>query len=204
MMSATGNMALQWCHHDVIVVHMDITSYVEGLRRDLAGAAQAGGPEVADAAERLALALEPAFRMVLLEALSHATAEITASLEGGAVDVRLKGREPQFVVTPAPSTGAEPAPESPDPSATEDEDDTDEGPAARITLRLPESLKQRAEEAAGKRGQSLNTWLVNAVRAASREHAINIDLDLSSIPFGPGAPCRNRRGPGQQISGWVR
>jgi hypothetical protein len=188
------------------MVLMDITPYVEGLRRDLAGAARSGGPEAAEAAERLAVALDPAFRMALLEALSHATAEITASLQGGSVEVRLKGREPQFVVTPSPAHG--PA-STDDPAqrtsaAADAEDDEADGPVARITLRIPEALKQRAEDAAGKRGQSLNTWLVNAVRAASREGAINIDLDLSSVPFGPGAPGRNRRGPGQHISGWAR
>jgi HicB family len=185
---------------------MDITPYVDGLRKDLVTAAQSGGPEVAAAAERLAVALDPAMRMVLLEALSHATAEITASLagtqEGASVEVRLKGREPQFVVSlpAAPTAAAETSAPTDEEGDTEEED----GPVARITLRLPESLKQRAEEAAGRRGQSLNTWLVNAVRAASREGAINIDLDLSSIPFGPGAPGRNRRGPGQHITGWAR
>jgi HicB family len=184
---------------------MDITPYVDGLRRDLAAAAQSGGPEVADAAERLALALDPAMRIVLLEALSHASAEITESLEGGAVEVRLKGREPQFVVTPPPAATAGPAPtDTAVGPADETAEEEPDGPAARITLRLPESLKQRAEEAAGKRGQSLNTWLVNAVRAAAREGAINIDLDLSSIPFGPGAAGKVRRGPGQHISGWAR
>ena len=183
---------------------MDITPYVEGLRRDLAAAAQSAGPEVADAAERLALALDPAMRMVLLEALSHATAEITTSLEGGAVEVRLKGREPQFVVTPPPAATASPEPAGTGAATDETEDEEPDGPAARITLRLPEGLKQRAEDAAGKRGQSLNTWLVNAVRAAAREGAINIDLDLSSIPFGPGATGKVRRGPGQHISGWAR
>ncbi|HWL95738.1 MAG TPA: pilus assembly protein HicB [Nocardioidaceae bacterium] len=181
---------------------MDITPYVEGLRRDLADAARSGGAETADAAERLALALDPAMRMVLLEALSHATAEITAALEGGSVEVRLKGREPQFVVTPPPVSAPEPEPAP--TAADDDEDDEAEGPAARITLRIPESLKQRAEDAAGRRGQSLNTWLVNAVRRAARERAIDIDLDLSSIPFGPGAPGRNRRGPGQSFTGWAR
>jgi hypothetical protein len=186
------------------MMSMDITRYVDGLRTDLAAAARSGAPEVADAAERLALALDPAMRIVLLEALSHATAEITASLEGGSVEVRLKGREPQFVVTPPPAPAPGPAPGDPSPTAEESEDEEADGPAARITLRLPEGLKQRAEEAASKRGQSLNTWLVNAVRAAAREGAINIDLDLSSIPFGPGAAGRVRRGPGQHISGWAR
>ena len=184
---------------------MDITPYVEGLRRDLAAAAHSGGPEVADAAERLALALDPAMRMVLLEALSHATAEITADLGGGSVEVRLKGREPQFVVTPSPPADHATEPTQTPAAPTADaEDDEADGPVARITLRLPETLKLRAEEAAGRRGQSLNTWLVNAVRAASREGAINIDLDLSSIPFGPGASGRVRRGPGQHLSGWAR
>jgi hypothetical protein len=180
---------------------MDITPYVDSLRRDLVAVAGSGGPEVAEAAERLVGALDPALRMVLLEALSHATAEITADLAGGSVEVRLKGREPQFVVT------APPAPEPPsDTTVTSDDtgDDTDDGPVARITLRLPEALKQRAEDAATRRGQSLNTWLVTAVRLATREGPLNVDLDLSSIPFGAGAPGRARRGPGQQISGWAR
>jgi hypothetical protein len=183
---------------------MDITPYVAALRHDLAAAGGAAGAETRQAAERMALALEPALQMTLLEALSHATAEITAQLQGGSVEVRLKGREPQFVVTPPAAATATEAGAAPTPA--DDQPDTEEtdGPVARITLRIPESLKQRAEEAATKRGQSLNTWLVNAVRAASREGAINIDLDLSSIPFGPGAPGRNRRGPGQQISGWAR
>jgi hypothetical protein len=109
------------------------------------------------------------------------------------------------VVTPPTAAPTGPAPADATAAGTDDtEDEESEGPAARITLRLPEGLKQRAEEAAGKRGQSLNTWLVNAVRAAAREGAINIDLDLSSIPFGPGATGKVRRGPGQHISGWAR
>jgi HicB family len=185
---------------------MDITPYIEGLRRDLAAAADAGGQEARQSAERLALALDPAMRMALFDALSQAAAEITQELAAGSVEVRLKGREPQFVVDV-------PAPAEPAPTAAEDaEEDSDEaeGPVARITLRIPESLKQRAEDAASKRGQSLNTWLVAAVRTATRERAINVDIDLSSLPFGEGwpggGPRRGRRpGPGgKRISGWVR
>ena len=120
------------------------------------------------------------------------------------MDVRLKGREPQFVVTPPTppetSPAAEPAPGGTDETYDEEPD----GAVARITLRLPEALKQRAEEAAGKRGQSLNTWLVNAVRAGVRERALDIDLDLSSLPFGFNPPGRARRWPGQHVSGWAR
>ena len=75
---------------------------------------------------------------------------------------------------------------------------------ARITLRIPESVKTKAEDAAAKSGQSLNTWLVNVVRAATRDGAINVDIDLSSIPFfgsdpfGAGKQRGNRR-----MTGWV-
>ena len=77
---------------------MDITPYVESLRHDLAAAAEAGGPEAKAAAERLALALDPAVRLALMDALSQAAAEITSELPTGSVDVRLRGREPEFVV----------------------------------------------------------------------------------------------------------
>jgi len=175
---------------------MDITQFVEELRRDLTAAAQAGGEDIRLAAERLALALDPAVRLTLMDALSQAASEITNELHGTSVEVRLKGREPFFVVigsatetAPGPAV-AEPADEEP----PEEDDDT----VARITLRLPESLKVRAEELASKRGQSLNTWLVNAARAA-----VSVKIDLTSTPMGPGAPGRNRSS-SKRIQGWVR
>ena len=42
----------------------------------------------------------------------------------------------------------------------------DEAFSARITLRLPESLKQRVESAAAREGASVNTWLVQALQRA--------------------------------------
>ena len=91
---------------------MDITPYVDSLRRDLLAAAEAGGPDAAAAAERLTYALDPAARLALMEAISQAAAEITAELPAGAVDVRLEGRELAFTVhTPTPM--APPAPPPP-------------------------------------------------------------------------------------------
>jgi hypothetical protein len=163
---------------------MDITGYVDRLRADLVAAAASGGEAMVDAAERLATTLDPAVRMALLEALSDAAAEISTELDGGAVEVRLKGREPQFVVTPPP------APLSADEDADvggagEAEDD---GVTVRITLRLPESLKQRVEEAANRSRQSLNTWLIEAARTASRESTSS----------------REWRASGKRLSGWAR
>jgi hypothetical protein len=182
---------------------MDITPYVDSLRHDLAAAAEAGDNHARAAAERLALALDPAVRLALMDALSQAAAEITAELPAGSVDVRLKGREPQFVVD-VPTMPVQ-APAAPTPPPAPGEPDAEEDDAvARITLRIPESLKFKAEELAAKGGHSLNSWIVNVIRVATRERAINVDIDLSSIPFlDPGFPGgRNRRG-SKRMTGWI-
>ena len=176
---------------------MDITPYVERLRQDLTQSAAAGNDQIREAAERLTLALDPSMRLALMEALSQAAAEITTEMRSGSVDVRLAGRELEFVVEhPLPTETAAP---TPGPS---DEDDEDEGAMARITLRLPESVKARAEDLAAKHGSSLNTWIVNVLRSATREGAINIDIDLSSLPldgFGSGGKSRGAK----RMTGWV-
>jgi hypothetical protein len=183
---------------------MDITPYVDRLRSDLAQAAGAGDAAIREAAERLALALDPSMRLILMEALSEATAQITTEMRSGSVEVRLNGRELDFVV--AHGSAAEQPPAAA-PSGVGTEDDEAEGATARITLRLPEGIKARAEELAAKGGHSLNTWIVNVLRAATREHSVTVDIDLSSLPFlgdagsdpwGPGG----RRG-GRRMTGWI-
>lgn len=176
---------------------MDITPYVEGLRRDLIAAAAAGPAEVQAAAERLALALDPAARLALMEALSHAAGEITAALPSGGVQVRLDGRDLDFVVehpAPPPTTDQAIAPEP----------ETD-GDVARVSLRLPENVKSRAEEAAAQARMSLNTWLVGVIRAATRapDQVAGVDLDLTSLTAGgPGHGSPPRRGT-RRLSGWI-
>lgn len=173
---------------------MDITEYVDTLRRDLVQAAQAMGPEIEQAAERLSFALDSSARLSLMDALSHAAAEITNELDGTSVEVRLQGREPVFVVvrsTPAPA----------EPTPTDDLPDDDE--TVRITLRLPESLKVRAEELASGRGQSLNTWLVAAVRSAMTPgRTINVGLFGAGWPPPSEPPGRVRTN--KRVQGWVR
>jgi hypothetical protein len=183
---------------------MDITPYVESLRHDLAAAAEAGGPEAKAAAKRHALAHDPAVRLALMDALSQAAAEITSELPVGSIDVRLRGREPEFVVDvpTVPMPAAAPAPPAP-PSPEEIEEAEGDDAVARITLRIPESVKYKAEELAAKGGHSLNSWIVNVVRNATRERAINVDIDLSSVPFldNAGFPT-GRKGP-KRMTGWV-
>jgi hypothetical protein len=175
---------------------MDISPYVERLREDLAQTAAAGDAQIQAAAARLTLALDPSMRLALMEALSQAAAEITTEMRSGSVDLRLAGRDLEFVVEqPAPA-----APVEPPPASTED--DEADGATARISLRIPESVKARAEHLAAKHGHSLNTWIVNAIRTATREGAINIDIDLSSIPFGSDDFISQSHGPRRQ-TGWV-
>ncbi len=151
---------------------MDLTSYVDSLRRELADAAELGGAEARALAERLSGPLESAARLALLDALSAATDEITRDLAPGSVELRLRGRDPSFVVTPPPDFGDPPvAPRSPPRStpvatAVAAAPIDDDSSTARINFRLSEQLKARIEEAAGRDGISVNAWLVRAATAA--------------------------------------
>ena len=182
-------------------MHMDITPYVDSLRRDLQAAAESAGPEAREIAERLGYALDPAVRLAVMEAISHAAAEITAAMADGSVDVRLDGRDLDFVVDAGlPATPPTPAPPAatvpPVPPGGEDEG------LARVSLRLPESLKNRADDLAAQAGQSLNTWLVNLIRGATSERAIHVDVDLSSVPFGGDFPFSSKPG-NRRMTGWL-
>lgn len=172
-------------------MRMDLTPYVDLLRRDLSAAAEVGGDHGREAARTLLVALDPAARLALMEAVAQAAAEISAELPVGSVEVRLAGRDLDFVVDAPPSVPEPPAVPSP-PSPPEEADD---GTLARVTLRLPEQVKKRAEDLAADAGQSLNTWLVNAVRAATVS-----GVDDSFDPFRDSG--RRRRGP-SRTSGWL-
>jgi hypothetical protein len=172
---------------------MNLTPYVDRLRHELAVAAEAGGEDARALAERLTASLEPAMRLALLEALSAAADEITRDLAPGSVELRLRGREPSFVVTPPP---IDPSFEESDTSALgvspPVSPDGEEGAMTRINLRLAEHLKGRIEEAAAHVGLSVNAWLVRAAAAA-------LESDGRSHHSERRAP----RG-GQRYTGWVR
>jgi hypothetical protein len=149
---------------------VELDRYVADLRAHLAAAADAGDAEARALAERLSLALDAAVRLVLLEVLSDAASEITREIAPGSVDVRLRGRDPALVVSrPMAATFADIASVPADPAETvesapaEPQDDT---VSSRTTLRLPDRLKARVEQAATEDGVSVNSWLVRAIAAA--------------------------------------
>lgn len=166
---------------------MDLSAYVDSLRADLLQVADAGGADVRAAADRLSMALDPAVRMTLVNVLADAAAEITHDLPAGSVEVRMRGRDPELVVDMA-----EPSPAQ--SQATPEETDEDGDVVARVTVRIPEALKTRAEDAAARDGQSLNTWIVQAIRAAVRDRAIHVDVDLSSRTLLTGRAGRSTQG----------
>src|SRR3954447_14342516 len=136
---------------------MDLTEYVENVRRELAVAAEAGGEDARALAERLTAPLESAIRLMLLEALSAAADEITRELAPGSVELRLRAGEPDFVVTPDPGDETvEPSHDAAAPAPPH----ADEGATARITLRRPEQLKAGIEQPASRERLSVNAWLV--------------------------------------------
>ncbi|MCC9155262.1 toxin-antitoxin system HicB family antitoxin [Streptomyces parvulus] len=172
---------------------MDLTPYVDHLRRELAVAAEAGGDEARELAERLTAPLESATRLTMLNVLSAAMDEITRELAPGSVDLRLRGLDPDFVVTVPPADGGEQAdPAGPaEPFRPQAPAEGDEGGTARVNLRLPAHLKARAEEAASREGLSVNAWLVRAVSAA---------VEGGARP----RTAERTRNVGQSFTGWVR
>jgi hypothetical protein len=129
---------------------METARFIAALERDLAAVAAVGDEETAAAAERLIQALRGSAGMRLMETLGEAALEISDQLPEGHVEVRLAGPDPQLVYV---------GPEPGEPVELPAED----GLAARITLRLYDSLKRELEAAAAREGMSLNAWLVRAL-----------------------------------------
>jgi HicB family len=180
---------------------MDLGPYIDEIHRQLEAAADAGGEDARALAERLAAPLDAAIRLSLLDALSAAAQEITCDLAPASVEVRLRGRNPEFAVT----TPAEPAGDDSAVGADTTANSWpatgvaaagalsgDEGAMARINLRMPDHLKARVDHAAAAEGLSVNAWLVRAAAAALERADPSRRLE--------------RRGPqgSQRFTGWAR
>jgi hypothetical protein len=169
---------------------MDLSEYAESLRRELTSITRFAGDDIARAAEMLSETLDSTVRLALLDVLSAAADEITASLDGATVDVRLTGSEPEFVVhvlreqDDAAGDAAEAAA-------------ADEAGTARVTLRISDGMKSRVEAAALAAGLSVNAWLVRA-----------ISRSLENPPGGPKKrppfPPPGRPGSGKRYTGFAR
>lgn len=172
---------------------MELDRYIDSIHAQLEAAARSGGEEALDLSQRLVVPLDSAIRLALQDALAAAVEEITVELAPGSVELRLRGREPRFIVTLPPA----------DPSAR-DMDGGDEpldavvpppdaeGAIWRVNVRMPEYLKPRVERAAASEGVSVNAWLV-------RTAATRLERNEPSAR-------RDRRTPqgAQRYQGWAR
>ncbi len=177
---------------------MRLDHYIETLKQEMLSTAEIGGEAMADTAEKLLASLESSTRLALLEALSAAAAEITSELAPTTVEVKLQGRDPEFIVDVAPPVpivdegypqeshpyASASAKASADPEADAEEADD----LVRTTLRLPESLKRRIDEAASREGVSVNSWLTHAA--------------LSSLERPPASDQAYKKG-SQRYVGWA-
>jgi hypothetical protein len=172
---------------------MELTQYVENLRRELTTAAEVGGEDARALAGRLLQPLDAAVRLTLLQALSDAAEEISGELAPGTVDVRLRGGSAAFVVTPPPAaTSADAVPGPVDVRLPVAEGD--DAAMVRINLRLPGNLKALIEDAAAAGGLSVNAWIV---RAAAAGLAGEGRTQVRPATQSPGQV-------GQSYTGWVR
>lgn len=152
---------------------MQLTHHIEALQSDLVELAELGDEATAEAGRRLTVALRSALGLRLLDALTEATLELSAQLPAGHVEVRMAGQEPQLVlVEEEPEAGGR---------------GEDAALTARITLRLPESLKAGIETAASREGVSVNAWLVRTL--------------ARSVGAAASTPSR---GPGSRLTGFAR
>jgi len=167
---------------------MDLAPYVDYLHRQLVAAAGAGGDDARFLAELLAAPLDAAARLTLHDALAAAAEEITCELAPGSVELRLRGRDPEFVVTLPP---AEPADADAGTPAADWPTTPDDGAIARINVRMPDQLKTRVEQAAAAERLSVNAWLVRAAATA---------LERTDV-----RPREPRPGAGtKRYTGWAR
>ncbi|HEX4212618.1 MAG TPA: toxin-antitoxin system HicB family antitoxin [Candidatus Dormibacteraeota bacterium] len=141
---------------------MKLSFMVEHLRGDLLRLGALGDETTAAAAERVALALEGALSIRLLGFLGEAAMELSAQLPEGQVEVRLAGSDPELVYVPETEAG-----------------EVDADLSARLTLRLPESVKGRVEAAARREGVSTNTWVVRALSRTGGEPRFRSGSSLS-------------------------
>lgn len=135
---------------------MQLTPYLEAVARDLDNATALADDQTREITHRVASVIEPGLRLAMVQLLSDVAAQLTAELDGTVITVRMEGRDPSWhIVRDEPSVVAR------------DTEPGDDENSARVTVRLPEAVKKRAEASAQSAGQSLNTWIVQALRRAT-------------------------------------
>jgi uncharacterized protein (DUF1778 family) len=133
---------------------MDIDSVVAEFKTMLYAQLRLAGddPSVEAAGEAILAALEPALKQAASALAEQAAAEAGSQMPDHSVDVVLVSGQPTLVVRPTGDV------------ITVNTDDL----GARITVRLPEELKDELEIAAADMGDSVNTFVVRALAGKAK------------------------------------
>lgn len=161
---------------------MELNTYTDRLSADIAAAAALGDEKTRDTASALASAISPAVRLLLLSALTEFAGEVSDALEDKKISARLDGERVVLDVSDTSSTTTEANNGDADDNRDATRDarsafDDLSGDVSRVTLRLVEQIKERAEEAASQNGVSLNSWVSQAVQGALREQMRRNGMD---------------------------
>lgn len=149
---------------------MDLTEYTARLRDDLTAAAALGDEHTQRIAQALAAAMERSAQLMLVSALSDLAREASEEMGDRTLHVRFDGTEATVESArrrPDSGPGDSGRPSDPTDAFRTLEDMT--GDISRVTLRLVDQIKSRAEEAALQDGMSLNSWVSQAVQGALRD-----------------------------------
>lgn len=114
-----------------------------------------GSDAFEEAAAALMTALRPALQQAAYRLAEQAAAEVNAQLSGYSIAVVLEEGEPSLLVREDASARAAVAEEL----------------SARLTLRLPDSLKDELEAAAGEAGDSINAFVLKALASRASHRA---------------------------------
>lgn len=152
---------------------MDISEYTAKLHDDLVTAAELGDDHTRRIAASLAAAMEPSIRLVLLAAATELAKEIGAEIEDRDVKVHLDGNS---ILVDVQKASKDSGAEEPAKENVYSFDDVS-GDISRVTLRMMEQIKARAEEAANQNGVSLNSWVSQAVQGALRDQMRKNGMD---------------------------
>jgi hypothetical protein len=198
---------------------MDLTPYIDSLRRDLLQAAALGDENTQRTAAALAGAVEPSARLALMNALSDLAAEITGALDGTTVEVKLDGKDVRIAIErhdhddpddidetafggraqsylKARLSGGDGPVDPDDPQQAADWAQAMKeagSELSRTTVRLFNDLKTQAESAASDQGMSLNTYISRAVADS-----------VKSVKGGKGGNRHGKGRSGRTVTGWIQ
>lgn len=137
---------------------MQISPAMTELEQQVAAHLRFADPDQAEMIGELIGVLTPAIRQSMIGLVEAAAVEVSAQLVGRRVEVRLVDGDPELVVVETAIPDPPPPPSPPDPMSDDE---------ARITVRLPGYLKDLISDAASDSGDSVNGWVIDALKSRS-------------------------------------